>query len=206
MTLRSTIFPERAILLGRKWFKTAGAFNQAVPSGAKWCMAHLAGCGGFGDQNGGGAAYVRTRFPVTPAENLTLQVGSPSTQTVAGDSFVKRGTTTLAYADRGRGNGTPGSVELSVGEIRRAGAPPVGSGYRGGPPGDDAEDPLQLFGDLLGLVKGADTPSDDHAAHWGGGGRVWYYNAEGGGLARPGYPGGSGVICLEWFDKRPKLA
>lgn len=209
MTLWSTIFPEKATLLGRKWWKAAGSFNHAVPVGPKWCMAHVLGCGGFGDQPGGGGAFVRTRFPVTAGENLVLQVGSPSTQTIAGDSFVKRNDgTVLAYADRGRGNRNAGAIELSVGEIRRAGTMGAydGDGATiGGLPGGDAADPRQLFGALAGLVEQTPSMTPRHPAQWGGGGRVWYFQDEDGNNARPGWPGGSGVICLEFYDKRPKL-
>lgn len=212
MTLYSTLFPDIAILKARKWFKSGGNFDFVVPAASKWCRLHLAPAGGYGDNNSGGGAFVRHRFPVTVGENLKIQIGNPSTQTEASSSFVKRNDGTLiAYADRGRGNGNPGLAANSTGEIRRDGTPggqdsTAGAyfGYGGDCVGDDA-DLIQIFGRLRGARYGAAVPAVVRSAEPGGGGKIGYYDDGGDGLHRLGHPGGAGLACFEFFDLRPPL-
>lgn len=206
MALWSTFFPDNPLLVARKWFKVMGGpYNHAVPVGAKWCRATIRACGGYGDNLGGGGATSRVRFPVTPAENLIIQVGSTSTSSAAGDSYVKRNDgTILGYADRGRGSGTGGSEALSTGDTKRGGA--AGSSTNGGTPGNDQPDTWPVMGPSEAI-----SPTDFAAGGVGfavgpGGGGVIRYLLDGdGNNVRAGQPGGGGLVCLEFFDAKPPL-
>lgn len=75
MTFYSELFPDDAVLVRRFVLKTFGAHNIAVPVGANIMRAGAMGCGGQGEFDGGGAAIVRSKVPVTPGQNIYCWVG-----------------------------------------------------------------------------------------------------------------------------------
>ncbi len=204
MSLLSVIFPDLVASTGSKAFIVPGAFSFVVPASSKFARVTLRGCGGQGDNWGGGGALVRSRFAVTPAESLSVQVGTASQASVSGDSFVKRGATVLAYAERGRGNGAGGSLANSIGDIERAGETVPTSGFlvdqHGGLPGSDAIDVEAVLGAAVSTMQDQNT----HVGP-GGGGRLIYIPDYGGNLQRLAYPAGSGVVVIECFDGQPTV-
>lgn len=203
MTLLSTIFPDIPNLTGVKWLKQGGSpFNHVVPANSKWCRASVRAAGGYGDNLGGGAAYARKRFTVTPGENLVIQVGATSTQTILGDSWVKRNDgALLAYADRGRGSGAGGLDSISTGDIKRSGV----AGASGATPGDDTPDSDPVLGPSTGVTASGVSSGLPMPIGPGGGGKIYYGDDVEGSLIRVGYPGGQGLVCLEFFDADPGL-
>lgn len=194
----SAIRSDEAVLVGVIWKKEPGSYNVTVPAGAKFVRAHAQACGGQGDHWGGSGAYARSRRPVTPSDNLVVQVGTVNTSLPAGDSFVKTNAgDVICYADRGRGSGNAGLAANSIGDVTRdgaPGAPPVG----GAPPSDAADPECRGFGGV-----GADVAAD-RTADYGGGGLVTTDNDENGiGIIVGAFGAGTGLVCLEFFDSDP---
>lgn len=205
--LYSTLFPDAAQVIGRKFFKEPGAFDFVVPAAfplfpgvaPKFVRASCRGVGAQGGEWGGGGAFARTKVPVAANDLLRLQVGTVSTGSTPGDSFVKRADgSVIAYADRGRGAGPGGLASNSIGDVRRDGAPGNRNAGRGGKPADDTPD----FGTLIG--PGFEGIYLNRSASWGGGGSLHPIFDEYSNLI--GYvitPGGTGVVVLEFFDADP---
>jgi hypothetical protein len=82
MVTWTQLHADEAVLISRKLFKEPGAYNFAVPAGAKYVRASALGCGGQGDQWGGGGALARSRVMVNPGDNLKVQVGNTSTGSI----------------------------------------------------------------------------------------------------------------------------
>lgn len=211
MTNFSTFFPGEATLILRRFFADPGSFNLAVPAGATIARISAEGCGGQGDNYGGGGAFVRSIVNVTAAENLRIQVGNTSTQSVNGDSFVRRNDniTVLAYADRGRGNGQAGLASRSTGDIKRDGQGGLSSGGgQAGAPASDAGDFGALGFQGLGvyLMSGGTITNSDALTGPGGGGHLTaYYDVNGIFLANfaSGAAAGTGQVAIEFFDINP---
>jgi hypothetical protein len=200
MTLYSVLFPDVAELVARKWFKAPGSFNWPVPAGATYLRAHARGCGGQGENWGGGGALVRSVVPVVEAENLLIQVGTASTQSVLGDSFVKRNSgVIIAYADRGRGNSNGGSAAFSTGGVKRDGAAGNNTTGIGGAPASDVLDAEPVIGPGRGSQNG------DGRFTYGGGGKISYIWTEADIAITMAHPAGPGLVCLEFFDGNPGL-
>lgn len=206
-TLYSTIFPDTARLLGRRWFKEAGTYNYLVPAdfpalpgvAPKWMRALALGVGAQGSEWGGGGAFARSKVIVQVAENLIIQVGTQSTGSTPGDSFVKRNDQwVIVYADRGRGAGPGGLAANSTGDVKRdgkPGAPNIGAG------GDPASDDLD-YGSL-GL-HGRGALYGQRGGDPGGGGRLHpLYDEYGNFIAYTATTAGAGLVCLEFFDADP---
>lgn len=209
MTDFSTFFPGEATLLLRRFFPDPGSFNLAVPAGATIARISAEGCGGQGDNYGGGGAFVRSVVSVTAAENLRIQVGNTSTQSVSGDSFVKRNdnTTVLAYADRGRGNGQAGLASRSIGDIKRDGQNGLSSGGQYGTPAWDAGDfgALGFQGQGVYRLVGGVTTNDALTGPGGGGHLTPYFDSNGVFLINfaSGAAAGAGQVAIEFFDINP---
>lgn len=190
-----------ATLIATKAFKVAGQFNFTVPAGANYMRASALGCGGQGDHWGGGAAFARSVVPVTPTENIKVQVGDVSTASTPGDSWVKRndGTTVICYADRGRGNGSRGLAANSIGDVTRDGLPGNDStGVGGSAPGDSGD-----FG-AVGLSGVGTNAARTNAAGPGGGGKLQaVYDENNNFVKYIAYPAGQGGVRLEFFDTNP---
>lgn len=203
MTSTSIIFPAEAILVRRKFFQNAGQFNFAVPAGANFLRAIAQGCGGQGENYGGSGAYALSRVPVTPAENLKIQVGNTSTQSANGDSWVRRNDNSIiVYADRGRGNSDAGKAALSQGDVKRDGQAGVNNQGRGGLPPSDAND----FGALGFSGYAIRNPRDDiNYGSPGGGGVLGAIFDEFNNLQFFIAPngGGCGLVALEFFNTDP---
>jgi len=205
-TLYTDIFTDGPVLIGRKWFKTPGQFNYAVPAGAKFCRALMCGSGGQGSNWGGSGAFARVKFPVTPAENLKIQVGNSQTASTAGNSSVSRNdNTVLGLADRGRGgtgftnSGTPGLASNSIGDVLRDGVNGSDTGTAGGAPASDAAD----FGGF-GFGGNGCVQTSNNGADFGGGGHNTPYNDDSGVfIGYLPFLAGTGVVVLEFFDTDP---
>jgi hypothetical protein len=198
MTTYTAAFSDDAVLVQRSWFITPGAWNVTVPAGAKVCRASALACGGCGDNWGGGGARARSTFPVTPGENLKLQTGNMTSASVLGDSWVKRNDDTLlVYADRGRGDGTPGRASNSFGDVKFDGS--AGSGGAGGASASDAADTVGLG--LGGL--GGSLYTSNGSEFGGGGHQIFTLDTTGVFLGYVPVLGGTGLVVLEFFDIDP---
>jgi hypothetical protein len=204
MTTWTELHPDEATLISRVWRKEPGTYNVTVPANAKFVRASAIGCGGQGDHWGGSGAGVRTRAAVNAGDNLIIQVGDTSTAAVVGDSFVKYNDgTVICYADRGRGNGNAGQAALSVGDVRRDGAPGV-SGVGGSPTSDASEYGSMGFGGTGSNNHAQDSSSTLLAADYGGGGyQVAAYDVNGDFMGYTAFPAGTGLVVLEFFDSNP---
>lgn len=202
MTTWTSLFPDEATLIGRKFFKIPGAATHTVPAGAKYVRAMALGCGGQGDHWGGGGAFASDVVSVTPGDILKIQVGDVSTASVNGDSWVKRPDgTQIAYADRGRGNGVRGVAANCIGSIKRDGFPGSDAGGTGGASATDATG-------VAGLVptgRGT-TYAGTRAAGYGGGGHLLAVFDEVGNFVKyVAYPAGGGLVVLEYYDANPNF-
>lgn len=207
-TTWTSIHMDEPTLIGIKAFKEPGTYNYTVPAGAKWVRASSLGCGGQGDHWGGGGARARARVPVTAGDNLVIQVGTPSSASVAGDSFVKRNDlSVITYADRGRGAGVRGLAVNSVGDITQDGSSPSGAAPRwGGASASDAADltPMGLGGAAFTYDQA--TPLN-RAAGYGGGGLIATDGSDDGSNVIVGaFAAGSGINFLEFFDADPGIS
>lgn len=210
MTDFSKFFPGEPTLILRKFYPDPGTFDLTVPVGATIARLSASGCGGQGENHGGGGAFARSVVAVTAGESLRIQVGNTSTASTPGDSGVRRGASGpwLVYADRGRGNSNPGLASLSIGDVKRDGQ----RGYTGQPtqegrPGLDEADYGSLGFEGRGVyrvISGA--TSYGHITGPGGGGFLTaYYDLEGIyviGWASHG-SAGCGQVALEFFDINP---
>lgn len=193
-----------AVLLSRKWYGDPGEITIQAPVGAKWGRVTAQGVGGQGEFWGGGGASAGDRFPVNaPGEVFFLRIGSTSQGSVLGDSIFARMNgaamgAILVYADRGRGNSNGGSAALSIGARKRdgqKGQPQIGGG---GNPGGDAADYASLGFSGRGAIYG------QRAGDPGGGGQLHpMYDEYGNYIGYYATPGGTGLICVEWFDADP---
>lgn len=204
MTLFSDLVKSEATLLARKWFTEptiSSGYDYTVPTGAAFVRATAVGCGGQGENWGGGGAFVRKVAPVTPGENLKVYPGDTKTASTLGDSWLKRNDgTVICYADRGRGNGTGGQASLSVGDVKRDGA--AGASGMGGAPGSDSSDYAGLTFGGTGMVQ--DPPGPFTPPDYGGGGKqLPVYDEFGTYLGATAYAAGTGVVVLEFFDADP---
>lgn len=197
MVTYSQLYQEEAVLISRVYKKDPGSYNVAVPAGAKWLRASARGAGGQGDHWGGGAAMARSRVPVTAGDNLIVQVGTLSTSSTPGDSFVKRNDgTPIVYADRGRGAGVRGKAANSVGDITRDGGDPGASS--GGAPATDAMDYAPVLGGVLSA-----SPTNQVSDPGGGGLVATDLDENSIPIIVGTYPAGPGIVCLEFFDSDP---
>jgi hypothetical protein len=208
MTTYHDIFPDPIELLFTKVFSEEGTFTYVVPNdnSIKFFVVTAEGCGGMGDSNGGGGAQVKRKAAVTPGETLTIQVGKTSTASVLGDSFVKRANNTfIVYADRGRGNGNPGSIINSTGDVKRDGRSGGGSSSDPtvGAPASDAADTKSVG--MGGFGFNYAQPNLSQGADYGGGGRL-YPRYDSGGEWDGTYTSdgaGSGFIKFEAYNGDP---
>lgn len=200
MTTWTQLFPDEAVLLGRRFFKEPGIYNATVPALTNFVRAHAVGSGGQGSNWGGGGAYARSVVPVQPGDNLVIQVGDVSTATTVNDSFVKRNNgSVICYADRGRGIGTRGSASLSIGDITRDGSPGSDPTGVGGAPGGDLTDYATAgFGG-----RGTDYTQTFAPDYGGGGHRTVQTDGFGNFIGYTAWVAGTGLVCLEWFDSNP---
>ena len=199
MTTWTSLFPDAAVLLSRVSRKEPGNYDIEVPAGAKFLRAASLGVGAEGDQWGGGGAYARSRVPVTPGEILKVQVGQLSTSGTPGDSWVKRADgTVICYADRGRGSGVRGVAANSIGDVKYDGQPGSPAGL-GGAAANDATD----YAPLIPPGDGADY-SSTKGADYGGAGKLYWMTDQYGNFVRYiSWPGGSGLVALEFYDSDP---
>lgn len=202
MTFYSELFPDDAVLISRIWLKTYGPHDRVAPAGANILRVAALGCGGQGDNEGGGGALARSKVPCTPGENFRSYVGDTQTASTAGDSWVRRVNSSgelLVYADRGRGNRSPGLAANSFGQVKRDGNAAASGVF--GKPASDAADfaPLNFAGRPTGNIPvnpGASTP--------GQGGRQTGVNDENGNyVGNIITPGGFGLVVLEFFNGDP---
>lgn len=136
---------------GQQAYTSPGSFSFTVPFSVTSIAVVCVGGGGGGalgfGADGGNLRYVNN-ISVTPGETLTVSVGAggPGTSTgnAGGDSFLKRGGTTLALASGGYsittnvgtgGNGGLGAAGLSVsgsyGSVQNGGGGGGAGGYGG---------------------------------------------------------------------------
>lgn len=204
------LYPNPVNLLLRKWFNEDDASSYLVPTivgGKPVNISHMVayglGCGGMGDGYGGGGALAKAKAKATPGEQLLLQVGKVSTASALGDTFVKRANNSvIIYADRGRGNGTPGLASNSTGDIKMDGKPGSGSAILIGAPPSDLEFQKSIGIGGFGFFY---AQSLLQAADYGGGGRlIPLYDSEGiftGSYYSDG--AGTGKICIDFLDGDP---
>lgn len=201
MSKWSELFPSTLVLMGRAFFKVPGVYSRTVPAGAYFMRAVALGCGGQGDQWGGGGALARSLVAVTPGENIKVQVGTTSSASIAGDSWVRRNdNTNICYADRGRGNGNRGLASNSFGDVTRDGSPGV-SGSGGDPASDLADFGTLGFGGLGNKTSGDISHSAPNA---GGGGALGPAADENGiFIGYVTFGAGGGMVALEFFNENP---
>jgi hypothetical protein len=200
-TTWSSLHPDTAVLIGRKWFKEPGDYNYTVPASAKFVRAFAQGCGGQGQFWGGGGALAKCTVPVTAGDNLKVHVGDVSTSSTPGDSSVKRNdNSVICYADRGRGSGARGLASNSIGDVVRDGSDGGGgSTDHGGAPASDAAD----YGNM-GFGGRAITGASLIASDYGGGGHTFIDTDENGILHNfAAWGAGTGLVVLEFFDSNP---
>ena len=138
-------------------YNTAGTSTYTVPAGVTSITVKAWGAGGGGGAgtngsgtggSGGGGGYAKAVIAVTPAENLTVEVGTGGSKATAngragnggGYSAVKRSTTFLLEAGGGGGGGgrrgstggTVGNGGAGGGSSGVAGSAGVGGGGGGG--------------------------------------------------------------------------
>lgn len=195
----SQVYPKDVTLLRNVWLKDPGSINYTVPNiqSYQWLVVSVLGCGGMGENSGGGGALAKSKVSISPGEVLRTQVGNVSTASVLGDSFVKRSNNVvIAYADRGRGNGQGGLASNSTGDLKRDGVSTIGTS------GHDLTDVLSMGIGGVGYYYASNV---DRAADPGGGGYLlpqynsdhnWngYYSAVG---------AGTGLVLLQFYDKDP---
>ncbi len=207
MTTYTDTYPDDTVLLLTKWFREeASASSYFVPNDKriKWAVITVQGCGAMGGDPGGGGAIAKSKVLVTPGELLQIQVGKCSTASVLGDSFVKRANNTvIAYADRGRGNGSPGLAINSTGDLKKDGfsssASPITN--RGAPSSDQSIDKSQGFGGhgysyaQPYLAQAADPGGSGILVPlYSGGEWVGSYTTDG---------AGTGSVCIEFYNGNP---
>lgn len=205
MVTYSSLYPTASALVSRAWFKTPGAASFVVPGGVTHTRAHALGCGGQGDQSGGGGAFARRTLAIPVGELLSIQVGNTSTAGISGDSWVKRpGGVVFIYADRGRGIGTGGQASLSIGDITLSGLPATNDGSTTifGDPASDAALNNPVFGAGKGGKFGGPGSLYGQSADYGGGGYNRVYNADYSGFYA-WVPAGTGIVCLEFYNGDP---
>lgn len=199
MTLWSDLFHTRH-LLSRTFYHLPGSQTITAPAGTAFIRASAVGAGGWRTgQWGHGAAFARVKQVASPGAQYVVQVGNQANSldggSSLGDSFVQKvsGSVTILLAQRGLST-SPGLAANCTGDVTRTGTAWAGGQQAGGSAGDDA-DPFPLgFGGRGGMVTLAPAPG-------GGGGKNI--------IAIPGYgntwtvPGGSGRVCVEFFDQDP---
>ncbi len=203
MTLWTDIFNRRH-LISRLYYKVPGTVGIVVPLSSAYARFSAVGAGGYPTGSwGAGAAFARTKCPVTPGESINLQVGDiAGTATdpglASGDSIVTRvtGSVVLCKADRARA-GTPGSAANCIGDVKRSGL----AGFNaGGTAAGDEGDPFELgFGGRGAAQLVGSNTGGGQAVHGGGGQRdhdIGYGVIE---FLTAGY----GMICAEFFDIDP---
>lgn len=206
MTNSSVLFAQEPLLLRRIFYSEPGFFTINAIAGAKFVRATALGCGGQGENWGGGGALARSRFPIlVDEEAYEIRVGNTSTASILGDSFVRRiGGPYLVYADRGRGNGTGGKAANSIGDVKIDGQNSTSqTGVGGSPATDDAQySPVGIGG--VGYRNPINYYFGNLPSDFGGGGLLTYSYYNSGEIAGTvGYPAGYGRVVMEYFNIDP---
>jgi hypothetical protein len=166
---------------GQSAWTTAGSYSWTVPADVTGICGLCVGAGGGGSGSnatdessggGGGALSYSNAISVTPGETLDIVVGAAGTAGAAngnggtgGDSWIKRGATTLLLA-KGGGGGTPteggsgGSAASGTGGTKNS-----GGGGRGTSDGSGGGG-----GGAAGYSGGGGTGNGDFAGSSGSGG------------------------------------
>jgi hypothetical protein len=142
-----------AVAVGQSSFTTPGTYSWTVPDNVTTINVVVVGGGGGGAAiraAGGGGALAYTNFiPVTPGETLTVGVGTSGlgantpgvglTATDGGNSYIKRGATSLIEAGGGKkgiisslSGGQGGQVIVGTGGSGGQGGSGSGESYGGG--------------------------------------------------------------------------
>ena len=189
-----------AVGAGQSSFTTSGTYNWTVPTGVVTISVVAVGAGGGGvgrgSGGGGGALAYVNHIPVTPGETLTVGVGTSGlganagiafTGSDGGNSYLKRGATSLVEAGGGKkgfaGNGT---VAGGIG-----GTAIVGTGGAGGAGG---------VGDLGGTISGSGGGgAGGYSGTGGAGGQDPAADATAGSGGGGGGGGGASGIAVRGF-------
>jgi hypothetical protein len=188
--------------IGQSSFTTIGTYSWTVPTGVDYISAVTVGGGGGGGYSrgvggGGGGALAYVNFiPVTPGEILTVGVGTSgigqsllgasSLPTNGGNSYIKRGVTSLVES----GGGQIGIDNVSGDNVRGAGGIViVGTGGAGGRGNFDGGGGVQACGG--GGAGGYSGTGGDGFENGGGGGPGSGGGGGGGSLSQGG--GGVGI-------------
>jgi hypothetical protein len=210
---------------GQSSFTTSGTYSWTVPTNVVTISVVAVGGGGggpdIGSGGGGGALAYVNDISVTPGETLIVGVGTSGlgantpgvglTATDGGNSYVKRGATSLVEAGGGKRGitatldappGAGGMVIVGTGGIGGAGAPGdtgggiqgSGGGGAGGYSGAGGQGGQSNFGEGFPGSGGGGGGGNGTSDAGSGGGGVGIFGQGESGLQGNGGGGGSGGI------------
>lgn len=214
-----------ARLLARQWWygrsdgvSTARAVTPSIPAAARWAVARAIGSGG-GESvgNGSGACFARRLFPMRPGQTLQLSIGAPRQAGSGADGqasvvLVDGVAVCLAVGGLGGAAGHAAAPPTTdcIGDVIRPGE--AAGLYTGGASGSDLGDPdtLWLGGQARrdpSVARVMDGTQPPILSDFGAGAFTGPFHVPAASTSVAWEPvaraSGTGVIVLEFYDRRP---